>query len=99
MLCAHHCSKAVMFWEEEDDEEEVFKQDIMDYFKKYSRNGSGYIVASALSDFTDGDGHNPPHKKARREYEKIVKAGRFICTSHRVLRQKELRIIAAGVHD
>jgi hypothetical protein len=78
MLCAHHCSKAVMYWQEEGDEDECFKKDIMDFFAKYSRQG--YVVASSRSDFTDGEGDNPPHKKARLEYEKIVKAGRFICT-------------------
>jgi beta-lactamase superfamily II metal-dependent hydrolase len=78
MLCAHHCSKAVMYWQDEGEKEEKLKQDIMDYFKKYSR--VGYIISSSLADFTDGDGDNPPHKKARKRYEEIVKAGRFICT-------------------
>ena len=80
MLCSHHCSKAVMYWQEEGDEEEKFKKDIMDYFEKYIRAGNGYVVTSAHSAFTDGDGDNPPHKKARKCYEKIVKTGRFICT-------------------
>ena len=80
MLCAHHCSKAVMYWQDEGDNDECFKKEIMDFFKKYSRQGHGYIIASASSDFTDGEGDDPPHKKARQQYEKIVKAGRFICT-------------------
>jgi hypothetical protein len=80
MLCAHHCSKAVMYWQEENDTEPVFKRDIMDYLERYSRNNTGYIVASAHSKFTGGTGDNPPHKKARTQYEKIVNAGRFICT-------------------
>jgi hypothetical protein len=80
MLCSHHCSKAVMHWQEEEDDDEVFKQDIMDYFKKYSRKGEGYIVSSSHSDFTDESGDLPPHQKARGAYEEIVKAGHFICT-------------------
>jgi hypothetical protein len=80
MLCSHHCSKFVMYWQDEGDKEEVFKQDIMDFFKKYSRNGEGYVVASCHSDFSDESGKNPPHLKARKAYEKIVEAGRFICT-------------------
>jgi hypothetical protein len=80
MLCSHHCSKAVMYWQDEDDEEEVFKQDSMDFFAKYSRNKLGYIVASSHSDFTDESGDLPPHEKAREAYEEIVKAGHFICT-------------------
>lgn len=78
MLCSHHCSKGVMYWQDVNDPVVRFKQDIMDYFMKYSK--SGRIVASCLSDFTDGEGDNPPHKKARQEYEKIVSAGHFLCT-------------------
>ena len=69
-----------MYAQEEGDSEKVFKQDIMDYFENYSRDGNGYVVSSSHSKFTDGEGDNPPHKKARSRYEKIVKAGRFICT-------------------
>lgn len=80
MLCSHHCSKSIMYWQDEGEEKETFKQDIIDYFEKYNKNGDGYIVSSSHSEFTDGDGDNPPHKKARKCYEKIVKAGNFICT-------------------
>ena len=80
MLCAHHCSKAVMYWKDEQDKEEVFKKDIMDYFEKYARNGTAYIVASSHSKFTDDEGALPPHKKARKRYEEIVDGGRFLCT-------------------
>ena len=78
MLCSHHCSKGVMYFKDEEDKEEVFKEDIMMYFEKYAR--SGYIVSSSHSNFTDEEGANPPHKKARNRYEKIVKPGCFICT-------------------
>ena len=79
MLCAHHCSKAVMHWKEEADSEEIFKKDIMALFEKYSRDNSGYIVSSSHSDFSDEAGKNPPHEKARKRYQAIVKPGRFIC--------------------
>ena len=78
LLSPHHCSKRTMYWKD-DGENEVFKQDIMDYFEKYRRDGA-FIIASANCDFTDGDGDNPPHSKARKQYEKIVDAGQFICT-------------------
>jgi hypothetical protein len=52
----------------------------MKYFADYKRKGTGYIVASACADFTDGDGDNPPHKKARKRYEAIIDAGNFLCT-------------------
>ena len=80
MLCSHHCSKAVMYWQDEGEDKETFRQDIMDYFQKYTRESAGYIVSSSHSNFTDGEGDNPPHKKARKCYEKIVSAGHFICT-------------------
>jgi len=79
MLSSHHCSKCVMYAKDEGEEEEIFKKDIMDLFEKYARDGA-YIVSSSHSDFTDGDGDNPPHKKARRRYEGIIEAGHFICT-------------------
>lgn len=78
MLCSHHCSKKVMYWPEEG-AEETYKKDIMDRFKKYARTDA-YVVASARAEFTDGDGDNPPHKRARRRYEEIVNAGHFVCT-------------------
>jgi hypothetical protein len=80
MLCAHHCSKKVMHWQNEEDKEEIFKKDIMDFFEKYSRDKNGYVISSSHSDFTDEEGDLPPHGKARKRYEAIVKAGRFICT-------------------
>jgi beta-lactamase superfamily II metal-dependent hydrolase len=82
LLSAHHCSKKVMFWKDEDKEEESFRQDIMDYFEEFEQSGA-YIIASANSDFTDEDGNNPPHGKARKRYEKIVDAGHFLCTYER----------------
>lgn len=79
MLSPHHCSKKAMFWQDEGEDEEKFKQVIMDFFEKYRKDG-GQIIASANADFTDGDGDLPPHRKARKKYEAIVDAGQFICT-------------------
>jgi len=79
LLCPHHCSKKVMYWQDEGQENETFRQDIMDHFEKH-KNANGFVIASGRSDFTDGDGDNPPHSKARKQYEKIVDAGHFICT-------------------
>ncbi|MDC1142106.1 hypothetical protein OAU50_03370 [Planctomycetota bacterium] len=80
MLSSHHCSKSVMYYEDEPGEGKKFKKDIMDYFFKYKRTASGYVVASSHSKFSDKQGDNPPHKKAREKYEGIVEAGRFQCT-------------------
>jgi hypothetical protein len=80
MLSAHHCSKAVMYYQDDGDVEECFKKDIMEYFEKYSIENNGYIVSSSASDFSDEPGKNPPHAKARKRYEEIAKLGHFICT-------------------
>lgn len=79
MLASHHCSKCVMYWQDEGEKDATLKKDILDLFKKYARAGA-YIVSSSHADFTDGPGDNPPHKKARQRYEEIVQAGGFICT-------------------
>ncbi|NQV15305.1 hypothetical protein HQ531_07595 [bacterium] len=79
MLSAHHCSKKVMYWKEEEEGEESLKQDILDEFDKYSQD-TPFIVASAEADFTDGKGDNPPHKKARNRYEELIEGDHFICT-------------------
>lgn len=79
MLAAHHCSKCVMYWADADEEEETFRQDIMDDFEAARREGA-YIIASCRSDFGDADGKLPPHQKARSRYEEIIDAGHFGCT-------------------
>ena len=78
-LAAHHCSKKVMFWKDDESEEETFRKDIMDDFENAALAGA-YIVASCRSDFTSGKGDNPPHSKAREKYEGIVDSGHFLCT-------------------
>jgi hypothetical protein len=79
MLSSHHCSKKVMYWKGEDDETEKLKQDILDAFEEYRLNGA-YIIASSESDFSDEEGKNPPHLKARKRYEEIIEADHFKCT-------------------
>jgi hypothetical protein len=90
-----------MFWKDESEEEESFKKDIMDYFEKYEQ-AEAYIIASANSDFTDKDGDNPPHGKARKEYEKIVAAGHFLCTHERPSKEApepiKFELTAKGFH-
>jgi hypothetical protein len=79
MLAPHHCSKKVMYWKADEEDEEKLKQDILDEFEAYRLDG-GYIVVSSESDFSDEDGKNPPHLKARKRYEEIVDVGHFLCT-------------------
>lgn len=79
LLGPHHCSKKVMYWADEGEETESFRNDIMVHLEKYKKPG-GFVIVSARSEFSNGDGDNPPHSKARKQYEKIVDAGHFICT-------------------
>jgi beta-lactamase superfamily II metal-dependent hydrolase len=79
MLASHHCSKKVMYWKDQVDDSEKLKQDILDDFETYKLDGS-YIVVSSESDFSDEEGKNPPHLKARKRYEEIVDSGHFLCT-------------------
>lgn len=79
LLTPHHCSKSAMYWQDDPDKGEIFKSDIMDDFEESARAGA-YIVASSESDFSDKEGKNPPHLKARKRYEEIVESGHFLCT-------------------
>jgi hypothetical protein len=79
MLTSHHCSKKVMYWKGDDDDVEKLKQDILDDFEE-SRLDGAYIITSSESDFSDKEGKNPPHLKARKRYEEIIDADHFKCT-------------------
>jgi len=78
-LAPHHCSKSVMYWKDEDEEEESLRQDILDMIEASAEEG-GYLIASCYSDFSDEERAKPPHKKAKKRYEEIIEAGHFICT-------------------
>ena len=80
LLAPHHCSKSAMYWKDENDDEEVIKQDILDDFDEMLGD-DGRIVSSSEADFSDEEGKNPPHLKARQRYEEIVLSeDHFTCT-------------------
>jgi hypothetical protein len=77
-LCAHHCSKKVMYVPDEDGVERL-QQDILDELNMAQATG-GYIVSSSPAfPLSNSPGDNPPHIKARRRYEEIADGG-FLCT-------------------
>lgn len=77
LLAPHHCSKSVMYQDE--DGKEVLKQDLLDDLSAYEV-GEGYVVASANSIPTSNeDGDNPPHAKAKARYQELATGG-FLCT-------------------
>ena len=92
MLSSHHCSKKVMYWKKDEDSDEEFMQDIMDDFEEF-RNEGAYIIASCESDFSDEEGKNPPHKKARKRYEEIIESNHFVCTQEYPNQEKPEPII------
>ena len=79
MLAAHHCSKSVMYWKDDGDEDEVLKQDILDAMEEVELS-PGYIVASSEPiPASNEKGDNPPHAKAKQRYEEIAN-DKFLCT-------------------
>jgi len=79
LLAPHHCSKSVMYIKEEGSDDEVLKQDIMDDLADVSQS-PGYIIASCDPIPSSNEpGDNPPHAKAKAQYELIV-PDEFICT-------------------
>ncbi len=79
LLAPHHCSKCVMYWDDGPDGEETYKSDIMGEFEEAGLDVR-YVVVSAESDFSNEEGKNPPHLKARQRYEELVESGNFLCT-------------------
>ena len=79
LLAPHHCSKSVMYWKDEDEEEETLKSDIVNNLGNSALN-PGYIVSSSESiPNQNKSGDNPPQAKAKTQYELIV-PNKFICT-------------------
>lgn len=78
LLAPHHCSKSTMFRPDGDDE--VLDESLM---RKFEESGSEcrYIVSSSDPIPSKNEpGDNPPHAKAKSQYEQIVDLGHFICT-------------------
>ncbi|MDP9421366.1 MAG: hypothetical protein M3Q19_00780 [Pseudomonadota bacterium] len=77
ILSSHHCSKSVMYQEE--DGKTVLKQDILDDFERL-QVGDGYVVSSSnCIPSSNASGDNPPHAVAKARYQEIAKGG-FLCT-------------------
>lgn len=78
-LAPHHCSKSVMYFKGEGEEEATLKQDILDDIEAAAEE-IGFIIASCDPiPSTNESGDNPPHAKAKQRYEEIAPNG-FLCT-------------------
>ena len=79
LLAPHHCSKSVMYWKDEDGDEETLKSDIVRDIGNAALN-PGYVISSSDPvPASNEPGDNPPHAKAKRQYQRIV-PNEFMCT-------------------
>jgi len=79
LVAPHHCSKSVMYWQDEGDEDAKLHRDILDLIEGAALN-PGYIVASSEPiPATNSKGDNPPHAKAKARYQEIAPTA-FFCT-------------------
>ena len=82
LLSPHHCSKSAMYWKMGDDEEETLQEDILRNFEKTRLSPNWVISSSVAFPERDEPGANPPHLKARLEYEQITET--FTCTHEHI---------------
>lgn len=79
LLAPHHCSKSVMYWQEEDDDEETLKEDLVTDMGNRALE-PGYIVSSSRPvPESNKTGDDPPHAKAKEQYE-LIAPNEFLCT-------------------
>ena len=79
LLAPHHCSKSVMYYDNENGNE-VLDRDLMTKIED-AGTGCRYIVSSSEPiPSRNQSGDNPPHAKAKNRYEEIVEQDHFICT-------------------
>ena len=79
LLAPHHCSKSVMYWKEEDDEDETLRPEMVRDLGNAGLD-PGYVVSSSEPVPRRNDpGDNPPHAKAKQQYQRVV-PNEFLCT-------------------
>lgn len=92
-LSPHHCSKSVMYWQDEDEKDETLKEDIMEEINK-AKSNLGYIISSSEPvPYKNEKGDNPPHAKAKSRYEEIIEKSHFICTQEHPNKEKPVPIV------
>ncbi len=79
LLAPHHCSKSVMYYKDEGEEDEILKEDIVRDIANEALD-PGYVISSSRPvPASNEPGDNPPHAKAKKQYQRIV-PNEFICT-------------------
>lgn len=79
-LAPHHCSKSVMYYQEDQDKEELLKKDILQSLESHALQPAHIVASSGPFPETNESGDLPPHIKARNRYEEIASNG-FLCTA------------------
>jgi hypothetical protein len=79
LLAPHHCSKSVMYWQDEGEKEETLKQEILDAIENHAGTPGHVVASSEPLPASNKAGDNPPHAKAKARYEGIAPDG-FMCT-------------------
>lgn len=80
-LAPHHCSKSVMYFEDETQSADTPRQDILDDLEA-AKHDAGHVVASSIAiPAQDTKNANPPHAKAAARYRELVDDGHFLCTA------------------
>ena len=77
-LAPHHCSKSVMYWKDDGDDEETLKQDILDAIESAAKDPNQVVASSNPVPSSNKKGDNPPHAKAKKRYEEVTSS--FVCT-------------------
>ena len=79
LLAPHHCSKSVMYWKDDGEDDETLQHDMVRDLGNAALD-PGYVVSSSEPVPGRNDpGDNPPHAKAKKQYQRIV-PNEFICT-------------------
>ncbi len=78
LLAPHHCSKGVMYWKDDNDDEEELKKHIVEEIDKASQEPNCVVSSSNSVPSSNKPGDNPPHAKAKTQYETVTDS--FLCT-------------------
>ena len=78
-LAPHHCSKSVMYWQDDGEDEETLKEDLVTDIGNLALDPGFVVSSSEPVPAANEPGDNPPHAKAKEQYELIVPDD-FLCT-------------------
>ena len=78
LLAPHHCSKAAMYWKDESDDGEELKKHIVEEMGSAALQPNRVVSSSNPVPKSNKSGDNPPHAKAKTQYETITDT--FLCT-------------------